>query len=49
MMEDKPQWGSIGVKGIESLPALQWKLVNIRKMPGQKRTEQVEQLRRVLS
>lgn len=48
MMEDQPQWGSIGVKGVEKLPALQWKLLNIRKMPKQKRIEQVEQLRGVL-
>jgi hypothetical protein len=27
-----PEWNLLGIPGIENLPALQWKLANIRKM-----------------
>lgn len=27
----QPKWNSIGIEGIENLPAVQWKLMNIRR------------------
>jgi hypothetical protein len=37
-----------GLKGVEKLPALQWKLFNIQKMSAKKRSELLEKLMRVL-
>ena len=34
--EGQPQWDLMKVKGIENLPALQWKLLNVRKMDKKK-------------
>ena len=44
----QPKWNSIGIKGIESLPAVQWKLMNIKKIGARKQKELLEKLRRVL-
>jgi hypothetical protein len=38
----------IGIDGIEKLPAVQWKLTNIKKIPAKKQKELLEKLRRVL-
>lgn len=44
----KPKWHSIGIKGIEELPAVQWKLMNIKRIGAKKQKELLEKLRRVL-
>lgn len=44
----QPKWNSIGIKGIENLPAVQWKLMNIKKIGAKKQKELLEKLRRVL-
>jgi predicted nucleotidyltransferase component of viral defense system len=44
-----PEWGLLGLNGIEDLPAVQWKLINLRKMPDDKHASALENLRRVLS
>jgi len=44
----EPEWALLGVTGVESLPAIQWKLMNIRKMPKQKHVESIDRLKRVL-
>ena len=44
----QPKWNSIGIEGIENLPAVQWKLMNIKKISEKKQTELLEKLRRVL-
>jgi hypothetical protein len=44
----EPNWSVMGVKGIEKLPALQWKLFNIQKMGGKKRGELLAKLKRTL-
>ncbi len=44
----QPKWNSIGIKGIENLPAVQWKLMNIEKIGAKKQKELLEKLRRVL-
>lgn len=44
----EPKWNSIGIEGIENLPAIQWKLMNIKKISEKKQKELLEKLRRVL-
>jgi len=50
MKEDKePSWHLLGFDGIENLPGLQWKLLNIQKMSSDKREIALEKLKKVLS
>jgi predicted nucleotidyltransferase component of viral defense system len=44
----EPNWSVMGLKDIEKLPALQWKLFNIRKMRAKKRGELLVKLKRTL-
>jgi predicted nucleotidyltransferase component of viral defense system len=44
----EPNWSVLGLKGIEKLPALQWKLLNIQKMSAKKRGELLVKLKRTL-
>lgn len=44
----EPQWELLPVAGIENLPALQWKLTNIRRMDKAKHRRQVEKLKESL-
>jgi predicted nucleotidyltransferase component of viral defense system len=44
----QPKWNSLGIAGIEKLPAVQWKLMNIKKISAKKQKELLERLRRVL-
>ena len=44
----KPQWDLLGVSGVELLPAVQWKLMNIKRMSEEKRREQLTLLERCL-
>ena len=46
--EGKPQWDSLGIEGVDRLPAIQWKLKNIAKMDRAKHAEQLSNLRRAL-
>jgi len=41
----EPDWNLLDVKGVENLPAVKWKLLNIQKMDEGKRGEFVEKLR----
>ena len=43
--EGKPLWNLLGVPGIENLPAVQWKLQNIRRMAPTKHREALQKLR----
>ncbi|OFZ71187.1 MAG: hypothetical protein A3K03_09870 [Bdellovibrionales bacterium RIFOXYD1_FULL_44_7] len=43
--EGNPRWELLSLPGIENLPGLQWKLNNVRKMPKEKRTDQLKKLR----
>lgn len=43
--EGKPQWNLLGLDGIESLPAVKWKLMNIKKMDPSKHAKAVRKLR----
>lgn len=43
-----PEWNLIAIDGIEKLPAIQWKVQNVRRMPAEKKARELEKLRRVL-
>lgn len=43
-----PDWSLLPIKGIETLPGMQWKLRNINKIPEDKRKEQHNKLKQVL-
>lgn len=43
--EDKPEWALLGLAGIDKLPAIQWKLQNIRKMEAAKHQDYLRKLR----
>lgn len=46
--QGQPDWKLIPVAGIDQLPAIRWKLLNIRKMTRKKQTESLEKLQAVL-
>jgi len=46
--QGEPDWGLLSVQDVEHLPAVQWKLQNIRSMTPTKRVQAVERLRHVL-
>lgn len=48
LKEGRPKWSEIGIEGIEKLPAIQWKLMNIQKIGEAKRAESIERLKRKL-
>lgn len=43
--EGMPQWDLIELEGIENLPAVKWKLLNISKMDPSKHKQAVRKLR----
>lgn len=48
MKEGEPEWNLLGIADIERMPALQWKLLNIRKMDAAKRAVALEKLHHIL-
>jgi predicted nucleotidyltransferase component of viral defense system len=44
----EPEWNALGIDHLEALPALQWKLLNIRRMDDRKRRSALTNLERVL-
>jgi predicted nucleotidyltransferase component of viral defense system len=44
-----PQWGLLGIEGIDKLPAVQWKLRNLRRMEMRKHDEALAKLKAVLN
>jgi hypothetical protein len=44
----QPNWGEMGIERIEKLPAIRWKLANIRKISPKKRAELLAKLKRTL-
>lgn len=43
--EGMPRWELIGVEGVENLPAVKWKLLNIARMSPSKHRQAVRKLR----
>ncbi len=48
MKQGKPVWDLMPVAGIDQLPAIQWKLINIRKMKKEKQAEALQKLQSAL-
>jgi len=48
LKEGQPRWNLMGREGIEKLPAIQWKLMNIQKINKKKHIESLEKLKRKL-
>jgi len=48
LKQGRPDWDRLGFKDLDLLPALRWKLQNIRRMPHEKHRAAVEKLARVL-
>lgn len=49
MKRGVPEWNRLGIEHLEQLPALQWKLLNIRKMSPDKHHDALEKLTRILT
>jgi len=49
MKEGEPEWDLLGIADIARMPALQWKLLNIRKMDAEKRVFALEKLHHFLN
>ena len=49
MKEGMPQWDLIGIEGVENLPAVKWKLLNIGRMNPSKHKKAVRKLRDYLA
>lgn len=49
MKRGTPEWNRLGIEHLEQLPALRWKLLNIRKMSPDKHREALEKLTRILT
>lgn len=45
----EPNWSLLGIKGVESLPAVKWRQQNLDKLPDKKRLALVEELEAVLN
>jgi len=45
LKEGKPQWDLLGLEGVQNLPAVQWKLLNIGRMAPEKHRQAVRKLR----
>lgn len=48
MKRGEPEWGLLGIEHVDRLPALQWKLINIRKMDSSKRLVALNRLTEIL-
>ena len=46
--EGQPRWELLGIEGLDKLPAIQWKLLNIRKMEPKKHQEHLHNLKEKL-
>jgi hypothetical protein len=47
--EMRPDWALLGLAEVEFLPAVQWKLQNLVKMPEQKHLLAIQKLKQVLN
>lgn len=43
-----PEWSLLGLPGIENLPAVKWKMINLQKMPKEKHKQAVQKLEEIL-
>jgi len=48
MKEGRPRWDLLALEGVENLPAVKWKLLNISRMDPTKHQKAVRKLREYL-
>ncbi|MBA7676179.1 hypothetical protein ES703_84420 [subsurface metagenome] len=48
IQEGSPDWSLLGLKSVENLPAVKWKLFNAGKMSSSKKKQEVEKLKAYL-
>lgn len=48
LKEGQPRWDLLPIQGAEKLPAIQWKLLNIRKMKPEHHSKSVKRLKAIL-
>jgi predicted nucleotidyltransferase component of viral defense system len=48
LKKGRPQWDALGIVGLAELPAIRWKLMNIRRIDTTKHAESLERLERKL-
>lgn len=48
LKQGEPDWKLLNLPGIEQLPSIKWKILNIRKMEQNKHRQQLESLKKVL-
>lgn len=46
--EKEPKWDLLGVKGVQDMPAVKWKLTNLTKMGDDKHAHAVQQLKKTI-
>jgi len=46
--EGKPDWSLLPFEGIEELPSVKWKMINLARMEERKRQEAIDKLKEVL-
>jgi predicted nucleotidyltransferase component of viral defense system len=46
--EKAPNWDLLGVKGVQDMPAVKWKLANLTKMRSDKHAEALQQLKKII-
>jgi hypothetical protein len=44
----EPDWDLLGLKGVENLPAVRWKLINLNKMPAKKHLQALNKIGKIL-
>ncbi|MDF3014610.1 MAG: nucleotidyl transferase AbiEii/AbiGii toxin family protein, partial [Cellvibrio sp.] len=45
----QPDWSLLGLDGVNNLPAVRWKLINLQKIPDEKHQQALQQLKVVLN
>ncbi len=45
----EPEWSLMNISGIDRLPAIQWKVLNVQRTPKKKHESELEKLRKILS
>jgi predicted nucleotidyltransferase component of viral defense system len=48
LKQGTPEWDRLGVEGVDQLPAIQWKLANIKKMKPDHHKRSVDRLKQIL-
>jgi hypothetical protein len=49
MKRGEPEWDRLGIENLDRFPALQWKLINIKRMTSAKKEAEFKRLQEILS